>query len=91
MFLSFLSGDYEINKSKTKLNLKSIEIREIRAAVAKIKTLKNSGVDNISSHFLKLALPKSCQYFLVNNILPFPSVYYQIRAFSDLQLRLCLY
>ncbi len=50
-----LTGDYEINKDKTTFNFKSVEISEIRAALAKIKNSKGSGVDDISIYFLKLA------------------------------------
>ena len=32
-------------------------MQEIRDAIATIKTAKNFGTDNISSYFLKLALP----------------------------------
>ena len=52
-----LTGDYEINKNKTVFNFKTIEVREIREAFANIKTTKGFGTDNISSYFLKLALP----------------------------------
>ena len=50
-----LTGDYEINKDKTTFKFKTIE--DIRAAFAKIKNSKGFGVDNISSYFLKIALP----------------------------------
>ena len=52
-----LSGDYEVNKNKAEFNFKTIEVADIRAAFAKIKTAKSFGIDNISSFFLKLALP----------------------------------
>ena len=52
-----LSGDYEVNKDKAEFNFKTIEVKDIRAAFAKIKTAKSFGTDNISSYFLKLALP----------------------------------
>ena len=52
-----LSGEYVVNKDKTKFIFKTIELKDIRDAFAKVKTTKSFGVDNISSYFLKLALP----------------------------------
>ena len=52
-----LSGEYEVNKDKTKFNFKTIEVKDIRDAFAKVKTTMSFGNDNISSYFLKLALP----------------------------------
>ena len=52
-----LSGDYQINNERKVFQFKTIDVKEIRAAVAKIKTTKGSGNDNISSYFLKLAMP----------------------------------
>ena len=52
-----LSGDYEVNKDRAEFNFKTIEVKDIRAAFAKVKTAKSFGIDNISSYFLKLALP----------------------------------
>ena len=52
-----LTGEYEVNANKAKFNFKTIKVKEIRAAFAKIKTAKSFGTDNISSYFLKLALP----------------------------------
>ena len=52
-----LTGEYEVNANKAKFDFKTIEVKEIRAAFAKIKTAKSFGIDNISSYFLKLALP----------------------------------
>ena len=52
-----LSGEYEVNKDKAKFNFKTIELKDIRDAFAKAKTTKSFVVDNISSYFLKLALP----------------------------------
>ena len=52
-----LSGEYEVNKDKAKFNFKTIELKDIRDAFAKVKTTKSFGVGNISSYFLKLALP----------------------------------
>ena len=52
-----LSGDFEMIKTKAIFHFRTIEVHEIRDADAKIKTAKNFGIDNISSYFLKLALP----------------------------------
>ena len=52
-----LTGEYEVNANKDKFNFRTIEVKEVRAAFAKIKTAKSFGIDNISSYFLKLALP----------------------------------
>ena len=52
-----LSGDFEMNKAKAKFHFRTIEVQEIRDAFAKVKTAKSFGIDNISSYFLKLALP----------------------------------
>ena len=52
-----LSGEYEVNKDKAKFNFKTIEVKDIRDAFAKAKTTMSFGNDNISSYFLKLALP----------------------------------
>ena len=52
-----LSGEYEVNKDKTKFNFKTIEVKDIMDAFAKVKTTMSFGNDNISSYFLKLALP----------------------------------
>ena len=52
-----LSGDYEVNNDKAEFSFKTIEVEDIRSAFAKIKTAKSFGIDNISSFFLKLALP----------------------------------
>ena len=52
-----LSGDFEMNKAKAKFHFSAIEVQEIRDAFAKVKTAKSFGIDNISSYFLKLALP----------------------------------
>ena len=46
-----------MNKTKAKFNFRTIEVQEIRDAFAKVKTAKSFGTDNISSYFLKLALP----------------------------------
>ena len=52
-----LTGDYEINKDKTIIKFKTIEIRDIRVAFAKIKNSTGFGADNISSYLLKIVLP----------------------------------
>ena len=52
-----LSGDFEMNKAKAKFHFRAIEVQGIRDAFAKVKTAKSFGIDNISSYFLKLALP----------------------------------
>ena len=52
-----LSGDYEINKKRAEFHFETIKVQEIRDAFANVKTAKSFGVDNISSYFLKLALP----------------------------------
>ena len=52
-----LSGNYAINKNNAKFNLETIIVQEIRESFATIKTAKSFGTDNISSYFLKLALP----------------------------------
>ena len=46
-----------MNETKAKYHFRTIEVQEIRYAFAKIKTAKSFGIDNISSYFLKLALP----------------------------------
>ena len=58
-----LSGEFEVNKDRAKFRFKAIELKDIRDAFAKVKTTKSFGVDNISSYFLKLALP-----YLVNSL-----------------------
>ena len=52
-----LSGEYEVNKDKVKFYFKAIELKDIRDAFSKVKTAKSFGTDNISSYFMKLALP----------------------------------
>ena len=52
-----LAGDYEINKHKATFHFRTISVQEIRDAFATVKTAKSFGTDNISSYFLKLALP----------------------------------
>ena len=52
-----LTGDYEITNYKTIFRFRTIDVQEIRDAIANITTAKSFGTDNISSYFLKLALP----------------------------------
>ena len=52
-----VEGDYEINKHKATFHFRTISVQEIRDAFATVKTAKSFGTDNISSYFLKLALP----------------------------------
>ena len=52
----FLLGEHEINKDKAKFHFKTIELKDVRDAFAKVKTAKSFGIDNISSYFMKLAL-----------------------------------
>ena len=51
-----LSGEYEVNKDKGRFNFKTVELKDIRDAFAKVKTSKSFGIDKILSYFLKLAL-----------------------------------
>ena len=46
----------KVNANKAKFNFRTIEVKEFRAAFAK-KTARSFGIDDISSYFLKLALP----------------------------------
>ena len=59
-----------MNKSKAKFYLRTVEVQEIRDAFAKVKTAKRFGTDNISSYFLKLALPfiENSLAFMFNKI-----------------------
>ena len=54
---TLLPGSLVVNKSNANFQFKAIYVQEIRDALAKVKTTKGFGVDNISSFFLKLALP----------------------------------
>ena len=54
---TLLSGDLTVNPEKKCFRFKTIEIRHIRDAIGKIKISKALGSDNISSFFLKLAMP----------------------------------
>ena len=48
---TLLSGEYEFNKDKAKFNFKTIEVKDIRDAFAKVKTTMSFGNDNIYSYF----------------------------------------
>ena len=52
-----LSGDATEHNSSVKFQFGSITVKEIRDAIAKIKTTKGFGRNNISCYFLKLAMP----------------------------------
>ena len=52
-----LSGEYEVHKDKARFHFKAIELKDISDAFSKVKTAKSFGTDNISSYFMKLALP----------------------------------
>ena len=54
---SLLTGSYTINDSNSSFKVEEINGMHIRDAVSKIETLERFGTDNISSYFLKLALP----------------------------------
>ena len=43
-----LSGEYEIKKDKVKFNFKTIELKDIRDAFAKVKTAKSFGTGNVT-------------------------------------------
>ena len=43
---TLLSGEYEINKDKTKFHFKTIELKDIKDAFAKVKTDKSFGIEN---------------------------------------------
>ena len=52
-----LSGDYGDTNNNVGFRFRIIEVQEIRDALAKAKSSKNFGNDNIRCYFLKLALP----------------------------------
>ena len=52
-----LSGDYTINFQEKRFECRAIRGQELRDAIGKLKNSKSFGDDNISSFFLKLALP----------------------------------
>ena len=49
-----MSGEYQLS---LRYEFKPIGLQDIREAIGKIKTSKDSGVDGVSSFFLKLAFP----------------------------------
>ena len=63
--INMLADCAEIFKRKTIFHFRPIEVEEIRDAFATVKTAKSFGTDNISSYFLKLALP------FIENLLAF--------------------
>ena len=54
---TLLSGDYQINKEGKTFRFGAVTEQNIGDAIGKIKTAKSFGHDNVSSYFLKLALP----------------------------------
>ena len=52
-----LLGNYVINESNKRMKFTKINEHHIRDAIIKMKTSKGFGNDDISSYFLKLALP----------------------------------
>ena len=53
----------KLPKIRLSSDSRKIELKDIRDAFAKVKTTKSFGTDNISSCFLKLALP-----YIVNSL-----------------------
>ena len=52
-----LSGEYQINKEGKNFRFGAISEQKMEDAIEEIKTAKTFGHDNISSYFLKLAVP----------------------------------
>ena len=52
-----LSGEATERNSSVKFQLGSITIKEIRDAIARIKTTNGTGKNSISRYFLKLVMP----------------------------------
>ena len=52
-----LSVDYNMKPKEKCFRFKTIDVRNIRDAIGNIKISKGFGTDNISSYFLKLAIP----------------------------------
>ena len=73
-----LSGEFEVNKDRAKFRFKAIELKDIRDAFAKVKATKSFGVDNISSYFLKLALP-----YIVNSLIFLFNTSFDTSQFPD--------
>ena len=55
--IPFLRGDCTVNESISSFHFHEIKDQHVRDAMSKIKTSKGFDIDNISSYFLKLALP----------------------------------
>ena len=75
-----LVGNYRINEGNKTMKFTKINEQNIRDAIGKIKTSKGFGNDNISSYFLKLALPyiiKSLAYMFNKSLedREFPSLW----------------
>ena len=73
-----LSGEFEVNKDRAKFRFKAIELKDIRDTFAKAKATKSFGVDNISSYFLKLALP-----YIVNSLTFLFNTSFETSQFPD--------
>ena len=54
---ALLSGNFKLNKTIARFHFRTIQVQEVRDA--KVRTATTFGVDNISSFFLKLALPST--------------------------------
>ena len=52
-----LNGDYSINEDHTRFNFQMIRPDELSIIMNKFKTSQSSGIDGISSSFLKIAMP----------------------------------
>ena len=55
--IPLLSGEYDVNPKEKCFRFKTIDVRNVRDAIGKIKTSKGFSTENISSYFLKLAMP----------------------------------
>ena len=73
-----LSGDYTINFQEKRFEFRAIQDQELRDAVGKLKNSKSFGNDNISSFFLKLALP-----FVAKSLLKIFNTSFETRKFPD--------
>ena len=56
-FQTPFSGEATENNSSAKFQFGSTTVKKIRDEIAKIKTTKGLGKDNISCYFLRLAMP----------------------------------
>ena len=70
-----LSGDYNVNPVEKCFRFKSINVMN-SDAIGKIKTSKGFATDNISSYFLKLAMPyiENSLAYIVNTSLQISNV-----------------